>query len=273
MLKTRVLTAVVVLALFLAALFLLPEKGWIACCALILAAAAWEWGGLAVLAMPGRCIYAALIVALFLIPAVTGVPRPMLMPVWTYFAAAIFWIFLAPFWIWLGPRAGSRSLVLAAGVVALVPAFAALADLRAARPEMLLGVLAAIWISDSAAYLIGRRFGRHKLAPSISPGKSWEGVAAALIAVALYAFGWAYWGGPASMPAWADGKAAGIVTMVLVLLGFAVAGMIGDLFESLIKRHAGVKDSGTLLPGHGGILDRIDAPVAVLPLAVMAFIR
>ncbi len=273
MLKTRVLTAMVVLALFLAALFLLSEKGWIACCALVLAAAAWEWGGLAVLAMPGRCAFAALAVALFLIPAATGVPRPLLLPAWAYFAAAAFWIFLAPLWIWLGPRAGSRPLVLAAGVAALVPSFAALVDLRAVGPQMLLGVLAAIWISDSAAYLVGRRFGRHKLAPSISPGKSWEGVAAALVAVALYALGWACWGGPSGMPGWADGKAAGIATMVLVLLGLAVAGMIGDLFESLIKRHAGVKDSGTLLPGHGGILDRIDAPAAVLPLAVVAFIR
>jgi phosphatidate cytidylyltransferase len=273
MLKTRVLTATVVLALFLASLFLLPEKGWIACCALVLAASAWEWGGLAALATPGRCAFAVLVVALFLIPAAAGTPHPLLMPAWTYLAAAIFWIFLAPFWIWLGPQAGSRWLVLAAGVAALVPAFAALVDLRAAGPHILLGVLGAVWISDSAAYLVGRRFGRHKLAPSISPGKSWEGVVAALGAVALYALGWACRGGPVGMPGWADGKAAGVATLVLVLLGLAVAGMIGDLFESLIKRHAGVKDSGTLLPGHGGILDRIDAPAAVLPLAVVAFIR
>ncbi len=125
-------------------------------------------------------------------------------------------------------------------------------------------MLGTAWVSDTAAYFIGRRFGKRKLAPSISPGKTWEGVAGALAAVGLYALAWASLGGPMNAaPAW----------ILPVLLGLAVAGMIGDLFESLIKRQAGVKDSGKLLPGHGGILDRIDAPLAMLPLAVLAFMR
>jgi phosphatidate cytidylyltransferase len=138
---------------------------------------------------------------------------------------------------------------------------------------LLLAVLATVWLSDTAAYFAGRRFGKRKLAPAISPGKTWEGVAGALAAVTLYALAWAGLGSPASMPVAPDGTRSGALWIVPVLLALAVAGMIGDLFESLIKREAGVKDSGTLLPGHGGMLDRIDALLAMLPLAVLAFTR
>ena len=161
-------------------------------------------------------------------------------------------------------------MLLAVGVLALVPAFAALIELRAGHPGLLLAVLGTAWISDSAAYLVGRRFGRRKLAPSISPGKTWEGVAGALVAVAVYALAWVALGAPDNR--WLGGPLA-IPALAAVLLALAVVGIIGDLFESLIKRQAGVKDSGNLLPGHGGILDRIDAPVAMLPLAVLAFMR
>ena len=153
--------------------------------------------------------------------------------------------------------------MLAGGVLVLVAASGAMVDLRGVRPSLLLAVLGTVWISDTAAYFGGRRFGKRKLAPSISPGKTWEGVAAALAAVGLYALAWASLVAPERSPA----------RLLPVLVGLAVVGMIGDLFESLIKRQAGVKDSGTLLPGHGGILDRIDAPVAMLPLAVLAFMR
>jgi phosphatidate cytidylyltransferase len=164
-------------------------------------------------------------------------------------------------WIWRGRRVGGQAVLLAAGALMLVPACAALVDLRSGHPGLLLAVLGTVWVSDSAAYFVGRRFGRRKLAPSISPGKTWEGVGGALVAVGLYALAWASLG--AQSAAW----------LVPILLGLAVVGIIGDLFESLIKRQAGVKDSGTLLPGHGGVLDRIDAPVAMLPLAVLAFMR
>jgi phosphatidate cytidylyltransferase len=138
---------------------------------------------------------------------------------------------------------------------------------------LLLGVLGTVWISDTAAYFVGRRFGKRKLAPSISPGKTWEGVAGALAAVGIYALAWASLGGSDGIPAWPADARVAPAWILPVLLGLAVVGMVGDLFESLIKRQAGVKDSGTLLPGHGGILDRFDAPVAMLPLAVLAFMR
>jgi len=166
-----------------------------------------------------------------------------------------------------------RALLLTAGAIALVPAFAAAVDLRSVRPSLLVAVLATVWISDSAAYLVGRRFGKRKLAPFISPGKTWEGVAGALAAVALYALAWASLSGPAGLSLGPGRAQLGPAWILPVLLGLAVAGMIGDLFESLIKRQAGVKDSGALLPGHGGVLDRIDAPLAMLPLAALAFVR
>ena len=260
MLKTRALTAAVLLALFGSALFLLPELGWIVFCAVLLAIAVWEWGALAALTPTPRSVYTACLVLLFILPLGFQGSGNLYAPAWIYYASSIFWILLVPLWMWRRQGLGQAAL-LAAGIAALVPACAALVDLRSGHPSLLLAVLATVWISDSAAYFIGRRFGRRKLAPSISPGKTWEGVFGALAAVGIYALAWAGLG--AASPAW----------IVPVLLGLAVAGMIGDLFESLIKRQAGVKDSGTLLPGHGGILDRIDAPLAMLPLAVLAFMR
>lgn len=267
MLKTRALTAAVLLAGFGSALFLLPQPGWIAFCAALLAAAAWEWGGLASLAPIGCLIYSGVLVLLFLaIPQLAGAYAPA----WVYTASGLFWIVFAPLALWRSSRPAGQSRLLAVGVLMLVPACAALVELRGGHPGLLLAVLGTVWISDSAAYFIGRRFGKRKLAPSISPGKTWEGVAGALIAVALYALAWALLGAPDNR--WLGGPLA-IPALAAVLLALAVVGIIGDLFESLIKRQAGVKDSGNLLPGHGGILDRIDAPVAMLPLAVLAFMR
>ncbi|HYT85069.1 MAG TPA: phosphatidate cytidylyltransferase [Burkholderiales bacterium] len=275
MLKTRVLTAAVLLAVLLPALFLLPGNGWIAFCALLLGIAAWEWGALAGLAAAGRSIYTAFVIGLFVLPEVLEVSRAdgLYVPIWIYCAAALFWIILVPLWMWRRPRMDGRALLLTAGAIALVPAFAAAVDLRSVRPSLLVAVLATVWISDSAAYLVGRRFGKRKLAPFISPGKTWEGVAGALAAVALYALAWASLSGPAGLPLGPGRAQLGPVWILPVLLGLAVAGMIGDLLESLIKRQAGVKDSGALLPGHGGVLDRIDAPLAMLPLAALAFVR
>ena len=261
MLKTRALTAAVLLAVFVSALFFLPKAGWIAFCGVLLGIAVWEWGALAGLAAPARIGYMAFLIGLFVSPLYleASSARELYAPAWVYLAAGVFWVLLVPLWMWRRQHVGGRVLLLAAGALILVSACAALVDLRGVRPSLLLAVLGTVWISDSAAYFVGRRFGRRKLAPSISPGKTWEGVAGALVAVGLYALAWAGLGAPG----W----------ILPVLLGLAVVGMIGDLFESLIKRQAGVKDSGTLLPGHGGILDRIDAPVAMLPLAVLAFMR
>jgi phosphatidate cytidylyltransferase len=272
MLKTRALTAAVLLAAFGSALFLLPRAGWVVFCALLLGGAAWEWAALAALRGSGRILYALALVALFLSPLLLAGPRAgeLYAPAWVYCASGFFWVVLAPLWILRSDFFGSRPVLLAAGMLTLVAACAALVDLRGGHPLLLLATLGTVWISDSAAYFAGRRFGKRKLAPTISPGKTWEGVAGALIAVALYALAWAGLGGHQNP--WLGGGRP-TAAFVAVLLGLAVAGIVGDLFESLIKRQAGVKDSGKLLPGHGGILDRVDAPVAMLPLAVLAFMR
>lgn len=275
MLRTRVLTAVVCLALFLSALFLFPKSGWLVFCAAILGIAAWEWAGLAGLATAGRYVYSGLVLAPFMLAAILDVApgSGLQMPLSAYYLSAFFWIVLVPLWLWRRPRVG-KAVMLVVGVVALVPAFAALIDLRSLiGPGRLVAVLAIVWISDSAAYFVGSAFGKHKLALSISPGKTWEGVVGALVAVAIYAPAWVEIGGLASLPDRISRVAGGTVWFGVMLIVFAAIGMIGDLFESLIKRQAGVKDSGTLLPGHGGMLDRIDAPAAVLPLAVLAFMK
>jgi phosphatidate cytidylyltransferase len=140
-------------------------------------------------------------------------------------------------------------------------------QLQSRSPGLLLALMAIVWVADTAAYFAGRRFGKRKLAPSISPGKTWEGVYGALIAVALYALALL----PFAARAGYSGAllpAAATAWVVLVLLLAAVS-IVGDLFESQLKRQRGVKDSGKLLPGHGGILDRIDALVAALPPAAL----
>jgi len=275
MLKTRVMTAAVLLAGFVSALFLLPKNGWIAFCAVFLGLSAWEWGALMALAAVGRSIYSIFLVGLFVLPGIleTAVTNGRYAPAWVYYVAGSFWMVLVPLWIGWRQRIDGRALLLAVGAIVLVPAFAAMVDLRSIHPSLLIAVLGTVWVSDTAAYFAGRRFGRRKLAPSISPGKTWEGVAGALAAVGIYALVWAGLGAPGHTSAWPAAMRVAVTWILPVLLGLAVVGMIGDLFESLIKRQAGVKDSGTLLPGHGGILDRIDAPVAMLPLAVLAFMR
>ncbi len=174
--------------------------------------------------------------------------------------ALLFWIAVVP--LWLRRSLGVSSAALAvAGALVLISAWYSLYLLQesAARLLALLGV---VWVADTAAYFAGRRFGRRKLAPSISPGKTWEGVLGAIFGVGVYySLLWL---------AWAPEFLAGHRTLDLILVaGMLALSVEGDLFESWAKRRAGVKDSGSLLPGHGGVLDRIDGLVAALPLAAL----
>ena len=153
------------------------------------------------------------------------------------------------------------------GWLILVGAWAALVQLQAASPATVLAAMATVWIADTAAYFTGRAFGRHKLAPAISPGKTWEGVYGALAAVAVYAL--ALWPVAGRAGAQIDAGAGALVGWIAAALALAALSVIGDLFESLLKRQAGVKDSGNILPGHGGVLDRIDALLAAMPAAAL----
>ena len=169
--------------------------------------------------------------------------------------AALFWVLVAPFWLVRG-LAGARSGALAAaGFVVLVPASLAMTTLE---PRRLLAVLVLVWVADSAAYFVGRALGKRKLAPSISPGKTWEGAAGGMAGALVWAI---ICRGFFDDPAWLPYLGAAAL--------LAAASIVGDLFESAAKRRAGVKDSGALLPGHGGILDRIDSATAVLPLSAL----
>jgi phosphatidate cytidylyltransferase len=273
MLRARIRTAVILLAGLLAALFWLPRIGWIVLVGALLAAAAWEWAGLARMGRVGRGLYAVAIAGagIWAGSNVGAEPGWLFGRSWIFIAAAVFWVVLAPLWLWERPAFATPATPLLAGVVVLVPNAAAMVALRGQSPVLLLAVMAVVWISDIAAYFAGHRFGRRKLAPAISPGKTWEGVYGALAAVTVYAIGWlATAGGSLPMPL--RQAALGELWFVLLLLGLAAAGIVGDLLESQMKRQAGVKDSGTVLPGHGGVLDRIDALLPVLPLAALVFL-
>jgi phosphatidate cytidylyltransferase len=169
----------------------------------------------------------------------------------------LFWIVLAPLWMWRGVRPAQATWIGAAGFAVLVPAGLAMAALE---PLEVLLVLVLVWIADTAAYFVGRAWGQRRLAPAISPGKSWEGAIGGLIGAAVYAIIIAFF---TERSAWLA------LVATAVLLG--MVSIVGDLFESAAKRQAGVKDSGALLPGHGGMLDRIDSATATLPLAALVW--
>lgn len=240
-------TAVVLLAILLAVLFLLPRAGVAALMVLVIGVGGFEWGRLCGL---NPHLYAGAMVLALLLVLWSEVSQPV------FLLASLFWLVAAPAWLWIGVKPGHRVALQAAGFVVLVPAALAMVVLA---PGAALLVLAVAWIADTAAYFAGRRWGRHKLAPAISPGKTWEGAAGGLIGAAAYAMIVSIFlaGAQATRMAAFIGAAALLV----------VVSIIGDLFESAAKRQAGVKDSGAILPGHGGMLDRVDSAAAVLPVA------
>jgi phosphatidate cytidylyltransferase len=271
MLKARVATALALACGFVAALYLLPQTGWIAFVALALAAAAWEWGALAGFSRGLRLSYAGLTaVGVFLASRVAGFGDPAAAGGMAILAgicgiAGVFWIFVAPVWLARRWEMGSGVTAGLLGWLVLIPPGLALVALRAWEPGAVLAVMLAVWIADIAAYFCGRRFGRRKLAPRISPGKTWEGALGAALAVTAYALLLAW-----KQAAGAPGPAA-LVVLVLGGVAFTAVSIIGDLFESMLKRQSGMKDSGNWLPGHGGVLDRIDSLTSTLPLVGLVF--
>jgi phosphatidate cytidylyltransferase len=182
-------------------------------------------------------------------------------------------LLVAPAWLVSGRRVTSRIVLAMVGWLVLIATWVAVVALQTSSPGLLLAMMAIVWIADTAAFFAGRRFGRHKLAPLISPGKSWEGAWGGIAAVALYALLLVPLAARAGVRASVD--AASIAMWVAFAIALAALSIVGDLHESLLKRRAGVKDSGTLLPGHGGILDRTDALLAAMPpvaLATLAFV-
>ncbi|NMG67437.1 phosphatidate cytidylyltransferase [Azoarcus indigens] len=264
MLRTRVITALVLLFGLLAVLFLLPPAAWLGFCALVCFAGAWEWGALAGFRTPLRLAFSVgaavlcFVIGHFAGLTGQGTDPALLLP--AYSLSVLFWLLLVPIWLKSKWRLSSPILAMLVGVLVLVPPALALAHLRQFGPWLLLAAMAVVWVADIAAYFSGRAFGRHKLAPAISPGKTWEGAYGAAAGVLLFGYIVAFSVGGAAQPA------GNLLLLAPILVLVTAVSIIGDLFESLLKRQAGMKDSGTLLPGHGGVLDRIDSLTSTLPL-------
>jgi len=262
MLLTRILTVAMLLPFFVGGLFYLPGGWWAIALMPLVLAGAWEWASLSGFSSGNRWIYCLLLLISAIAILLTGShPQSPVLDTAVFAVSAIFWLVIAPLWLKLGWKSRPPILMIVTGWILLVPTWLALVRLQE-RPWLLLALMGIVWVADSAAYFAGHRWGRRKLAPTVSPGKTWEGAAGAAVAVAVYhGLVWNF-GFSQHMPNLA------IPAAVLVAVLFPLS-IIGDLFESWIKRQAGVKDSGRLLPGHGGVLDRIDALTSTLPLAAL----
>lgn len=270
MLKTRVITAIVLLAVLLPTLFLLPPVYIGAFFLIAVSAAAWEWSRL-LNPQSGRSAWFytlfCLIIILFLL-AMQNVA-------WQFallLLAVIFWFFLAPFILAKGMNVSLQKLrpyYVVLGFILLPATWFALVFLRELGLVFLLSTMALVWVADIGAYFVGKAIGKRKLAAQISPGKSIEGAIGGLLLCYGYAllcvfylpFESSIFGAWAIRFGWVP-----MFVMVTVLTAFSI---FGDLFESQLKRMAGVKDSSHLLPGHGGVLDRVDALIPTMPIAAL----
>jgi phosphatidate cytidylyltransferase len=249
-LKERIITALIAVAVLLLVLFVLPRAAAQAVIAVVVLAGAWEWSGfLGARATSVRGLYVGLIAAL--IGLVTW-QAPQLNGL--LFQTALVWWICALVWTLFYPTPIPAIVRWGAGVLVLVPLYDALIVLYIASPAILLGALLIVWAADTGAFVAGKLFGRVKLAPQISPGKTWEGVIGGLLTVAVLAAAGAYF------------FEARVAVLVPFCLAVACASIVGDLTVSMFKRTAGLKDSGSLFPGHGGVLDRVDSVAAAAPL-------
>ncbi len=250
MLKQRVITAVIALVVLYGILFMLPGEAAEMIIALLMLAGAWEWSGfLGAKSNVTRAAYVGLMAVAIILSGflLAGHLETALLVGVVWWALALIWTFIfptpIPHWFrWI------------AGFLVLVPLYLALIVLYRADPMLLLFVLLIVWMADIGAYFSGRFFGRVKLAPAISPGKTWEGVIGGLVAVVLLTVLRSYW------------VDTDLATLLPFVLAVAAISVVGDLTVSMFKRTAGVKDSGKLFPGHGGVLDRIDSVAAAAPL-------
>lgn len=277
MLKQRIITAVLMLALLLPAVFYPDSRAFAAVSVLLIAAAAWEWAKLNQCGPKVALALGFLCALLCLASWWAG---------WLAVPLRLLWIVVGSAWVVLGAwllRTGAPAWLalpqvvrLSGGLFALWAAWVAVAQARMIGINFLFSVLVLVWVADIFAYACGRlwggRFFKRKLAPGISPGKTWEGALGGVIGVVVLALVWkaAEAGGmPERISLYSRLGAGGQAFMALAVVFLAAMSVVGDLVESLFKRSVGVKDSSALLPGHGGVLDRVDALLPVLPLAMM----
>lgn len=270
MLGTRIATASVLLALFAAALLAPSAWPFAALTLAFVAAAAWEWGRLNEAPVAFALAMAILLAAGGAAAIAAGWAAELPAAAWR--TVALLWVAGGGLALRGGPTAWPqvpRALRWLVGWAALGMAWLALARARALGLDFMMSVFCLVWVSDIAAFAGGRAFGRRKLAPSISPGKTWEGVLSAIAGVVVLGLVWRAVepAGATSLYALLE-SAFGIGGALVALVVLTGVGVGGDLFESLAKRAAGVKDSSRLLPGHGGVLDRIDALLPVFPVAL-----
>ncbi len=250
MLVTRIKTAVISLIVLGVVLFVVPAVVTRLVIAAVILIGAWEWSGFLGLAgNSARGVYVAVIAALmavmiFIVPEQFGL----------LFQIACIWWFVAFIWTFFFPTRIPAVIRWLAGVLVLVPLFVALLSLYSLAPQFLVFVLVIVWAADMGAFFAGKLFGRVKLAPGISPGKTWEGVFGGLALVAILTLTWAHY------------AQANIAVLLPFCLAVGALSVVGDLTVSMFKRTAGVKDSGKLFPGHGGVLDRVDSVAAAAPL-------
>lgn len=273
MLRTRVITALVLLVPFLASLMASSALPFALLTGCFIAAAAWEWGRLN--QAPAAGAYTMGGVMALACAAALAAGWTTQAPVAAWWLAAFVWVAFGAVALRSGPARWPqlpRAARWGIGLVALWVGWLAMSRARAVGINFMLSVFCLVWMADVAAYFGGKAFGRRKLAPSISPGKSWEGVFSGVLGVLVLGHVWT----------WIDTRFAvdgpslytrlesslGLAATLAVLLLLAGMSVVGDLVESLVKRAAGMKDSSGLLPGHGGVLDRIDALLPVFPIAM-----
>jgi len=270
MLKTRVITAVVLLAILLPILCLNSFPAFAVVVTVFFGAAIWECFRLFNPETQSGHIIAAVWTLAFAAALLTDRMNPSF---WAALSLALWIARFAPSLKFGLPPLGSSSNTLLSLVYcfAVVGCFASIVVLFSYSPLYLLSVMAIVWIADIGAYFAGKAFGKRKLAPSISPGKSWEGAIGGGIAVLVIAGATVLSGDDAFANTFAVRvqHAFGWPALIAILVLMSAASVVGDLFESQLKRRAGMKDSSNLLPGHGGVLDRIDALIPVLPLAAL----
>lgn len=261
MLKTRIITAAVLIGLLLVVILWLPPFATMIAMTAVVLAGAWEWSAfLRLQRIGGRVLYVFAVAACLPVLWQLTLAEPVRLLV---LSVALVWWVLALLWVVFAPRRAAAWSAALAGLLALTPAWVALVRLRIDVPrgeQWLLFALCLVWAADVGAYFAGRSLGRHKLAPQVSPGKTWEGVLGGLVLASLVAVWGSYW---FALPA---------LQLVPLCLGVVAFSVVGDLTESLLKRFAGLKDSGTLFPGHGGVMDRIDSLTSALPVLLLGLV-
>lgn len=275
MLGQRILTAIALLAILLPALFASQPEWFMLVALVLITVACWEWGRLN--GYHGKLAWITALEGLGFCALMWkfGWPAMKLPQIWLI--AGSLWIAIGAWLIHRGVAGWAhipKAIRVAGGLMALCLAWLAIAQARVIGINFLLSLLVIVWAADIGAYFAGRRFGKKKLAIGISPGKSWEGVyggmaAALLIAVLWAVFNPSFTDSPSLYQKLLAGK--GWLLLILGALLMVAMSVVGDLVESLVKRSAGAKDSSGLLPGHGGVLDRVDALLPTLPLGMMLY--